>query len=237
MLGLGGEGELSCESPPRASAHPLKVLLSIHHDAQHVLGDEDVHRADILSMVVSEHLGIRMPLMVVESQVWRKVSECSVCLVLMGGRRGAGLLIVVLLADFTVQSGASAVLEVVQYRLGVEPGSVGLAESEDGTGLSVVAADAVKRVWVESRGEVVSEGDVAEAAMGVDAKRGLGEIMAGSASSAIVNLVSHASMSNIDWVSMEWLLKLRAEDWDVGWRKLVARTSGVAIAQIAIAVG
>ena len=82
--------------------HPLKVLLSIHHDAQHVLGDEDVHRADILSMIVSEHLGICMPLVIVESQVWRKVSECSVCLVFMGGRPGAGLLIVVLLADFTV---------------------------------------------------------------------------------------------------------------------------------------
>ena len=71
---------------------------------------------------------------------------------------------------------------------------MGFAESEDGTGLSVVAADAVKRVWVESRREIVSEWDVAEAAINADAERGLGEIMAGSASSANVILVSHASM-------------------------------------------
>ena len=35
---------------------------------------------------------------------------------------------------------------------------------------------------------------VAEAAINADAERGLGEIMAGPASSAIVILVSHASM-------------------------------------------
>ena len=64
----------------------------------------------------------------------------------------------------------------------------------------MVAVDAVKQVWVESGMavmEVVSEGDVAEDAVNADAERGLGEIMAGSASSSIVNLVSHGSMR--DW--------------------------------------